>query len=65
MLVLATDMARHSEIMETFKSKVENFDYTSEDDINSVWFPFILTRFGNCPDGPFLSSPNLHISVAS
>jgi len=36
MLILATDMARHSEILETFKAKVDKFDFTSEDHLNSV-----------------------------
>ncbi len=36
MLILATDMARHSEILESFKSKIDNFDFTSEDHLNSV-----------------------------
>lgn len=36
MLVLATDMARHSEILESFKSKLDNFDFTNDDAVNSV-----------------------------
>ena len=36
MLILATDMARHSEILETFKAKVDKFDFASEDHLNSV-----------------------------
>jgi len=36
MLILATDMARHSEILETFKAKIDKFDFTSEDHLNSV-----------------------------
>jgi len=36
MLILATDMARHSEILETFKSKIDKFDFANEDHVNSV-----------------------------
>ena len=36
MLILATDMARHSEILEAFKAKLDNFDFTSVDHLNSV-----------------------------
>ena len=36
MLILATDMARHSEILESFKSKVDQFDFSNEDHVNSV-----------------------------
>jgi len=36
MLILATDMARHSEILETFKAKIDKFDFGSEDHLNSV-----------------------------
>jgi hypothetical protein len=36
MLILATDMARHSEILEAFKMKVDNFDFAKEDNVNSV-----------------------------
>ncbi|XP_057401485.1 high affinity cGMP-specific 3',5'-cyclic phosphodiesterase 9A isoform X5 [Balaenoptera acutorostrata] len=30
-LILATDMARHAEIMDSFKEKMENFDYSNEE----------------------------------
>uniref|UniRef100_A0A2K6EPU2 Phosphodiesterase n=1 Tax=Propithecus coquereli TaxID=379532 RepID=A0A2K6EPU2_PROCO len=30
-LILATDMARHAEIMDSFKEKLENFDYSNEE----------------------------------
>ncbi|XP_006894111.1 PREDICTED: high affinity cGMP-specific 3',5'-cyclic phosphodiesterase 9A [Elephantulus edwardii] len=30
-LILATDMARHAEIMDSFKEKMEKFDYTNEE----------------------------------
>uniref|UniRef100_A0A8D2CW87 Phosphodiesterase n=1 Tax=Sciurus vulgaris TaxID=55149 RepID=A0A8D2CW87_SCIVU len=30
-LILATDMARHEEIMDLFKEKMENFDYSNEE----------------------------------
>lgn len=36
MLILATDMARHNEILEAFKSKCDNFDFSSDDHLNSV-----------------------------
>ena len=36
MLVLATDMARHGEILNTFKGKLEDFDFKSVDHLNSV-----------------------------
>ena len=36
MLILATDMARHSEILETFKAKLDKFDFANEDHLNSV-----------------------------
>ncbi|XP_042084910.1 high affinity cGMP-specific 3',5'-cyclic phosphodiesterase 9A [Haplochromis burtoni] len=32
-LILATDMARHSEILKTFKQKVDNFDYTNKEHV--------------------------------
>ena len=36
-LILATDMARHSEILDKFKSQVEgNFDFNSAEHLNSV-----------------------------
>jgi len=35
-LILATDMARHSEILEAFKEKLDNFDYNSEDHLNTL-----------------------------
>ncbi|XP_077866488.1 high affinity cGMP-specific 3',5'-cyclic phosphodiesterase 9A-like [Saccoglossus kowalevskii] len=37
MLILATDMARHSEIVDSFKTKVENgFNFSNEDHLNSL-----------------------------
>lgn len=36
MLILATDMARHSEILEAFKVKKEKFDFSNEDHLNSL-----------------------------
>ena len=44
MLILATDMARHSEILESFKSKLDNFDFKNEDHLNSVSF-FFISRY--------------------
>lgn len=36
MLILATDMAKHSEIVETFKENLNNFDFTREDHLNCL-----------------------------
>ncbi|KAL3886688.1 hypothetical protein ACJMK2_026667, partial [Sinanodonta woodiana] len=36
MLILATDMARHGEIMEGFKSKVVKFDFKSKEHIDTL-----------------------------
>ena len=35
-LILATDMARHSEIVERFKSKLDTFDFSNADYVGSV-----------------------------
>ncbi|TRY90377.1 hypothetical protein DNTS_006497, partial [Danionella cerebrum] len=35
-LILATDMARHGEILESFKQKVDNFDYANEEHLKMV-----------------------------
>lgn len=35
-LILATDMARHAEIMDSFKEKMENFDYSNEEHMTLV-----------------------------
>lgn len=35
-LILATDMARHGEILDLFKNKVDNFDFTNEEHIKCV-----------------------------
>ncbi|XP_078583087.1 high affinity cGMP-specific 3',5'-cyclic phosphodiesterase 9A-like isoform X3 [Branchiostoma floridae x Branchiostoma japonicum] len=35
-LILATDMARHGEILESFKQKVDNFDYTNEEHVAAL-----------------------------
>ncbi|XP_060786378.1 high affinity cGMP-specific 3',5'-cyclic phosphodiesterase 9A isoform X3 [Neoarius graeffei] len=35
-LILATDMARHGEILDSFKQKVENFDYTNEEHVTCL-----------------------------
>ena len=35
-LILATDMARHAEILDNFKQKLDNFDYSSEDHLNTL-----------------------------
>ena len=40
-LILATDMARHAEILDNFRQKLDNFDYSSEvnypNDKYSTW----------------------------
>ncbi|KAJ7384228.1 High affinity cAMP-specific and IBMX-insensitive 3',5'-cyclic phosphodiesterase 9A [Desmophyllum pertusum] len=36
MLILATDMARHSEIVERFKSKLDTFDFHNDDYVSSL-----------------------------
>ena len=36
MLILSTDMARHSEIVDSFKSKLDTFDFSNADYISSV-----------------------------
>uniref|UniRef100_A0A3B3TCR2 Phosphodiesterase n=1 Tax=Paramormyrops kingsleyae TaxID=1676925 RepID=A0A3B3TCR2_9TELE len=35
-LILATDMARHGEILESFKQKVDNFDFANEEHIRCL-----------------------------
>lgn len=35
-LILATDMARHGEILDSFKHKVDNFDFTNEEHVTCV-----------------------------
>ncbi|RXM94331.1 High affinity cGMP-specific 3',5'-cyclic phosphodiesterase 9A [Acipenser ruthenus] len=35
-LVLATDMARHGEILDSFKQKVDNFDFTNEEHVTCL-----------------------------
>ncbi|XP_054642483.1 high affinity cGMP-specific 3',5'-cyclic phosphodiesterase 9A isoform X5 [Dunckerocampus dactyliophorus] len=35
-LILATDMARHGEILESFKQKVDSFDYTDEEHVTCL-----------------------------
>ena len=35
-LILATDMARHAEILEAFKQKLDSFDFKSEDHLTSL-----------------------------
>lgn len=38
MLILATDMARHEEIMDNFKMKLEpEFDYKNKDSLDTVY----------------------------
>lgn len=35
-LILATDMARHGEILANFKDKMENFDFAKDEHLTSV-----------------------------
>lgn len=35
-LILATDMARHGEILDSFKLKVDSFDFTNEEHVTCV-----------------------------
>lgn len=35
-LILATDMARHAEIMDSFKETMKNFDYSNEEHVTLV-----------------------------
>uniref|UniRef100_H3APQ2 Phosphodiesterase n=1 Tax=Latimeria chalumnae TaxID=7897 RepID=H3APQ2_LATCH len=35
-LILATDMARHGEILDSFKQKVDNFDFTNEEHVSCL-----------------------------
>lgn len=41
-LILATDMARHAEIMDSFKEKMENFDYSNKEHMTLVSGLFFL-----------------------
>ncbi|XP_026943888.1 high affinity cGMP-specific 3',5'-cyclic phosphodiesterase 9A isoform X2 [Sagmatias obliquidens] len=50
-LILATDMARHAEIMDSFKEKMENFDYSNEEHMtlhtsSVLWGPSTLHPLG-------------------
>jgi len=35
-LILATDMARHGEILANFKDKIDTFDFTKDEHLTSV-----------------------------
>jgi hypothetical protein len=35
-LILATDMARHAEILDSFKEKMESFDYSNQEHMTLV-----------------------------
>lgn len=41
-LILATDMARHGEILEGFKQKLDKFDFTNEEHVTCVCKHFLL-----------------------
>ena len=40
-LILATDMARHGEILDSFKQKVDNFDFTNEEHVRCVRIAYL------------------------
>lgn len=42
-LILATDMARHGEILDSFKQKVDNFDFTNEEHVTCVCIHYVFT----------------------
>lgn len=46
-LILATDMARHGEILDSFKQKVDNFDFTNEEHVTCVCIHYgpIISHF--------------------
>ena len=65
-LILATDMARHAEILDNFKQKLDNFDYSSEDHLNTLKMilikacdisnecrPLLVSEVGRCFDNDF------------
>lgn len=41
-LILATDMARHGEILDSFKQKVDNFDFRNEEHVTCVSFVYSI-----------------------
>ena len=43
MLILATDMARHLEILTSFKDKIDGFDFSNLDHVNSVIALFTIS----------------------
>lgn len=54
-LILATDMARHGEILDSFKQKVDNFDFTNEEHVTCVCRRYVSIQFAIVP---FCSSQN-------
>ena len=47
MLILATDMARHGEIMDNFKMKLEpEFDYKNKDSLDTVYSSGAVCKLG-------------------
>ena len=57
-LILATDMARHAEIMDSFKEKMENFDYSNKEHMTLVsGLFFLLWGLMGEPHPPAQSSP--------
>lgn len=47
-LILATDMARHGEILDSFKHKVDNFDFTNEEHVTCVRIHYVSTYGAIC-----------------
>lgn len=58
MLVLATDMARHSEIVENFNSKLDSFDFKNREYLNSVRQGEIELIYISRPRPPSSSLPS-------
>ncbi|PKU36088.1 high affinity cgmp-specific 3 -cyclic phosphodiesterase 9a [Limosa lapponica baueri] len=48
-LILATDMARHAEILDSFKEKMENFDYSNEEHMTCKLVKIIFTVCEHLP----------------
>lgn len=53
-LILATDMARHAEIMDSFKEKMENFDYSNEEHMTLVSTLLLPLGVGLLNESPLL-----------
>lgn len=55
-LILATDMARHGEILDSFKQKVDNFDFTNEEHVTCVCTVYTVSQ----SNFPFFNLPLVH-----